>query len=210
MFEINLQNEVVRLRSIERPEPTPNLSKVKADTAPSSPHVGAASLVASIDESAVAELANSTVIESHLPEKGEEAWPDYFTEKLSPLLPLATITSLKEMFLQGPTPPAISSSGLSGEMTAASNPEIENAAEASQHPFPPTTTTATPIQLPLDAKSPKPPKATRGGRSGRGKHNDRGRGRGGRGESRQKRSDTRTVLSEVSAVHNACRQYDIA
>ncbi len=188
MFEINLQNKVVRLQSIDKPESTPNFPKVNTDTTPSTLGPPVRATLPSVDESA---MENSTVMEAPSPEKDKGAWPDHLTEKLSPLLPSSTITSLKEMFLPGPIPP-VSGPRLSEEMNATNNIKIENTS--------PTSASAAPIHLPKDAELTKPSKATRGGRGDGGRDSGRGRSRGSRGEGRQMRSDTRTVLTEVSAA----------
>ncbi|KAF8339021.1 pseudouridine synthase [Cantharellus anzutake] len=184
VYEINLQNEVVRLKCIEKPESTSDQPQPRIDEAT---HPTTTPFVTT--EATTTKEERSLNVHKNLPEKAEaleEPWPSHFDEKLLPLLPLSTIQRLKEMFLQGPTPsvPPSSESTLGNSSGVL---EIVGTPAAPQD-------STTPISVPETSASMHP----NGKKGARGKGKDRGRSRSSRGrvEREKRRSDSRSVLSE--------------
>jgi len=203
VYEVDLDYNVIHIKSLDIPESSPKKDKDKAGiteddhldvTAEVAPAPETTAMEGIEDHSDMAsrktdEPSETTPSASVEPsrEKGkskekksqpDEPWPDRFTVAFAPFLSKEAVTQMKTMFLEGPEPPRVSDSGWGGRPA---RPADTDMAESSNAPEPPE-----------EDKGRRG--KDRGGRSGRGGRGGKSGGRGGRAG---RREDTRKVLSDV-------------
>lgn len=179
--EVNLDGEVIHIESLEIPKSENKTDPAGAGdgTQTSTPTSTERKDCANMDQ--VAEDMESEKVE--MPK--EEPWPERFDEALKPHLSETLIGQLRVLFLEGSEPPFVSDSGWGSRQA---KPEGSEAEEATK---------------PEDGS-----RADESGRGGRGKRGGRGRGRGRGGNDgsgrngRQRREDTRKVVSDVSTCRS--------
>ncbi|KAF7977463.1 hypothetical protein HWV62_3649 [Athelia sp. TMB] len=209
VYEVDLDYNVIHIKSLDMPEPSP---KKEEKLAP--PETGSVELPVEVPAQTVASYqeppmvhaesvsatesisvsAGQTQDKAKAPEASTEPWPATFDTTLKPFLSEDAITQLKKIFLEGPEPPRVTDSGWGTRL--ATNPE---SAEGSTTPAPP-------------QEEPPAEKQARGRRGReRGTRGGRGGGRGGRAGGA--REDTRKVLSNPisdkstrTALHQAVRE----
>lgn len=224
MFEIDPEYKVVHLNSIGKPDNAPPKSKAPAtDAAPTSTptddsipegiaevvesgeHIGdpVTGVAASQDPLLTDDLGPSPSLPrgaedldnpsvSDPPDEG--AWLGKFTTRLSPYLAPELIRNLKQLFLEGPTPPLVSDAGWGGRQKPSGSEDLSASSP----------TSVPPNDAPGSAKDERDGgRGRRGGRGGRGDRGGRGvrggRGAGGAGGGREPRyEDLRKVVSDVS------------
>ena len=200
MNEVNLDGQVVHIKSLDMPD---SEKKAKSSRSIDAPPPSAATEVSvndhdppNINEGVVENYAEQAVNQSEAVNvdpitsndgapspiseesskpKGEppahDRWPEHFTTSLTPFLSELAIDQVKTMYLEGPIPPRVSDSGWGGRPSK-STEETEKADDASGN--------------------------ARVEKDGKGK---RGRDRGGRGGRRGGREDERKVLSDVRILY---------
>ncbi|KAF8517809.1 pseudouridine synthase [Gautieria morchelliformis] len=200
VYEVDLQGQVVRLKSIDEPEaPTKNAETGSQDQMPGT-SVAATELSKDDAFDTVPPTKEAPKVEgntpSDTPTADAEPWPTKFTNELTPLLSQAAIEKLKEMFLQGPEPPFVSDSGWGDRQSQAGNGPAEQDATVESA-----------------ASKEQESNQTRGknrmrGRKGK-ERNGRGRGgkgvRGGREDNRKVLSDPISSKQERTALHEIIR-----
>ncbi|KAJ3869447.1 pseudouridine synthase [Lentinula novae-zelandiae] len=108
--EVDLDGNVIHLKSLAMPESSKKNPAERANAAPTS----------STSEPA------DTKPEVKMP---KEPWPESFNAELAPYLSEAAISQLKEMFLQGPEPPRVPDSGWGGRTGKGSTEGVSSSAE---------------------------------------------------------------------------------
>ncbi|KAH9853549.1 tRNA pseudouridine synthase D [Lenzites betulinus] len=204
VFEVDLDSQVIHLKSLGMPESSKKPAGEKTvdaagDTVDASsaeqPLAGEDNpkVAGGVEETATpavntapetvppaAEVGQAT---EEVP-KDNEPWPERFTESLKPFLSEDVIAHVKTLFLEGPEPPFVSDSGWGGRQSK----PVDGKGEASEP------------SAPTPAPEPEPQGRGKRGR-GRGR-GDRG-GRGGRGGARGGRAgakeDHRKVISNPIA-----------
>lgn len=204
VYEIDQQHNVLRLQNISKPD-EPITPKPEENHAinPGAPIVtafvsgGAAESDAGAESGAIAGVsdpsqtgstaAGTSVTTEFTGASGsadDKPWPERFTSRLSLHLSLDAIEQLKQMFLEGPTPP------------------LSSVGDPVECPAP------TPIPIPTNSPSPAPALGNREikygervGRGGRGGSGVRGRTTG-RERPKPTHEDHRKVVSDVSKIFN--------
>ncbi|KAG2077310.1 tRNA pseudouridine synthase D [Suillus decipiens] len=207
VFEVNQDNQVIHLKSLDMPESSSKKGKGN-DEGSSSTAVAEASMAQPQELVTNPESNTAEEPSADTEAKGKDdstpadtPWNDQFTEKLAPYLSEASIGQLKTMFLEGREPPRVTDSGWGGRLTKTTEGSIEtlDAVKPSEE-----------ADTSQDDDTVKRGK-NRGGRGDRGGRGGRGRGRGGRqgGD----REDHRKVLSEPissktdrTALHQVVRE----
>lgn len=220
VFVVDLDGNVVHLKSLEKPQSSKKATDTKlaaasdavADGVAAVPEDGPSALdsdallpadnaAAKITEEVSAKAdfddeSTAVMDEDATKEvpKEEGPWPERFTVSLSPYLSEDAVARLKVMFLEGPEPPFISDGGWAGRQAktgeANAEPNVQGPSADSEVPAP---ADAVPEGSGKRGKD----KGTRGGRGGRSGRGGRGGGRGGRQSGRE---DRRKVLSDVGII----------
>lgn len=208
VFEVDLDSNVIHLKSLEKPESSPKKdakqggdSLAEAASIPAVPtneNSAAASETTPTQLEEVAVPQGDTVIdlplvaaerggddEIKVPETQNEVgpWPERFTATLAPFLSEETIGRLKDLFLEGPEPPFVSDSGWGGRQAKVGESEEAESSSAV-------------AEMPQEEPSKREKgkrgrdRGSRGGRGGRGGRVARGGRPGGR-------EDHRKVLTDV-------------
>lgn len=187
MYEVDLQGEVVHLKTIDEPELPTKTSDITADGGqgqlPSPPDPVSESsekeTATCVPTNEVTKVNQSGSAPSLTTD--DEPWPTKFTETLTPFLSESAMEKLKDMFLQGPEPPFVSDNGWGDRQSQAGDGTKgqDVTAEAS-------VSTTSNLQS----------ERGKGGKRGRRGRDKSGRGRGGK-DSRGGREDNRKVLSDV-------------
>ena len=217
VFEVDQENKVLHLTSIDKPDETQKSVQKKKDhnvatqstteidkTTGEASESGDTTMTPTMDSIPKAVSTDRSVLPASatldvpsMSSSKEGTWTDHITATLTPLLPSSTISQLKELFLQGPEPPLVSDSGWGGRSKT-----LENTAGASNIEG----GTPTPIEIPSTSSHARDREGRGGGRGGRGARGDRGRtrGRGGRFDNDSTRlgmrEDLRKVVSDVSTL----------
>ncbi|KAG2367275.1 tRNA pseudouridine synthase D [Suillus spraguei] len=207
VFEVNQDNQVIHLKSLDTPESSSKKGKDNNEGS-SSTAVAEASMAQSQELVTNLELNTAEEPSADTEAKGKDdstpadtPWNDQFAEKLAPYLTEASIDQLKTMFLEGREPPRMTDSGWGGRITKTTEDGIET---------PDTVKPSEEVDTSQNDDTVKRGK-NRGGRGDRGGRGGRGRGRGGRqgGD----REDHRKVLSKPissktdrTALHQVVRE----
>ncbi|KAI0796737.1 pseudouridine synthase [Abortiporus biennis] len=209
VFEIDLDSNVIHLKSIEKPESSPKKKGAEQAIESETATPGDSSEAQTKEAETPADVEDKTETpeteskQNDDAEKSETAkekqvdegpWPERFNTVLKQFLSEGVIEKVKELYLEGPEPPRVSDSGWGGRQPKATTAE----AGSSEIPTP-----EPPAEEPV-----KPERSRRGrDRGGRGGRGGKGGGRGGR------REDHRNVLSDPIAsketrtgLHQAIRE----
>ncbi|KAF8529043.1 tRNA pseudouridine synthase D [Hysterangium stoloniferum] len=176
VFEVDVQGDVVHLKSILEPElpkateTAQNIQNQNADT-----EIPAATRTAQ----------NSENPNTNAPPKANSddgvLWSSSLEQTLSPFLSTLAIEQLKEMFTQGPEPPLLSDSGWAGRQQRDSKVSKEEKEDKTD-------------EVPVSSKTPDT--NSRETRGKRGKSRGGRGGRGGKGGRNSHKDDPRRVVSE--------------
>lgn len=196
MFEVDLDGNVIHVKSLDSPEPT---TKKGADATPAesadtenkeialkpedNAEPSTSDATAAVDEPSKSEDTPVDANQTTEDQTPDEPWPDRFTESLKPFLSEEVIAKVKGLYLEGPEPPFVSDSGWGGRQ-----PKDGDAAESSA-------AAAAPQEEAEESGRGKRGRGRggKGGRGGRGGRDSRG-GKHGRPDQRE---DNRKVLSDV-------------
>ncbi|KAI0959504.1 hypothetical protein AcW1_004311 [Taiwanofungus camphoratus] len=223
VFEVDLDSNVIHLKSLEKPESSPKKdakqggdSLAEAASTPAVPtneNSAAASKTTPIQLEEVAVPQEDTVIdlplvaaerggddEIKVPETQNEVgpWPERFTATLAPFLSEETIGRLKDLFLEGPEPPFVSDSGWGGRQAKVGESEEAESSSAV-------------AEMPQEEPSKREKgkrgrdRGSRGGRGGRGGRGARGGRPGGREDHRKVLTDRISSKATRTGLHQAIR-----
>lgn len=205
MYEVDLDHNVIHIKSLDMPESPSKKDKDEAAPATEASASGGAmqgieststpadaKIVEETPPVAPAEPASETpqpsdVTEPVTPETPADPWPETFTTRLATFLSEEKVALLKQMFLEGPEPPFVSDAGWGGRSTTnEASPSVAETVEEKAKDEPEEV-------VEKEAKGRGKRGRERGGRGARG---GRG-GRGGRPGRPGAREDHRKVLSDV-------------
>ena len=173
VFEIDQNDRVVHLKSLEPPEPSP-APDTSNDAAPRETpgptpqsEITPSSSSGPTPVAGVSEDASAPVVET---QEGY-IWSEDFTAALGEFLSPPVIDKLKQMYEEGPEPPFVSDSGWGGRQAKQGESEVVD-------------------EPPVEVASGRGRGRGRGGRGGRGR--DRGARPGTRGDDRKVITEVRT------------------
>lgn len=195
VFEVDMQHQVVRLKSIVEP---PQLSKVgDEDIPPPRENVENKSSLLNVTAAVEDQIAKipdekGPCLEANTKSTETEPWPLHFNDSLTPFLSVSALEELKLMFLQGSNPPFGKDRAESDPLDSSMGP-VQNVTDAQQ-------------EKPVDTAT-LMEKAQEGDNSRKNGNDRRKRGRGG-GTRASGKKDNRKVISEVSLISAPIFQFN--
>ncbi|GBE79670.1 pseudouridine synthase [Sparassis latifolia] len=219
VFEVDLESQVIHLKSLGKPESSPKSKSDAKVTEPLSPEASTSSAgprsvsngsaikseaaeVATDEETIppnkdIPAAATEDIGETESTSQDQDSLPERITKALSPFLSEEAIIRVRELYQEGPEPPFVSDSGWGGRQAKQSNDEEK----------PENVEMPTELQQEESGRSGRGRRGRdRGGRSGRGGRGGRGGGRGGREDHRRVLTDPIASKDIRTGLHQAIRQ----